>query len=178
MIRVIRTGARHSDAELADLLQGLFALELLHPSSELLLVSAWVSDVEILDNRDGSFSGLDPNLPTRKLRLREILCRLVERGTETFVVANADIHNSTFLRALTADCLAMGRADRLHTCVTEDLHVKGLVADTFHLHGSMNFTYNGVHVLGEEVALHLDPNLVERARIDYRELYFSEFDRR
>jgi hypothetical protein len=44
-----------------DLLQSLFAAELISPSRKLWLFFAWISDVEILDNLARQFAVLEPD---------------------------------------------------------------------------------------------------------------------
>jgi len=161
---------------LADLLRGLFVLELLEPSSSVYLVSAWVTNIEILDNRDGSYSGLDRDLPTRRIYLAEVLVALALRGSIVSVVTNEDPHNQTFLSELQLMARTRGCRDQVRVRTLPDLHTKGLATDSFHLFGSMNFTYNGINVNGEEVLLLTDANDVQRAQIDYHELYFKEAD--
>jgi hypothetical protein len=171
MDRTIRTDGRQSDGELSDLLQALFSIELMHPSAVVTLVSAWVSDVNVIDNRDGSFAGL--NLPTRQIRLPEVLGRLAESGANVFVACNEDVHNQLFAEILKEEARRRGCLERVHVRVTANLHIKGLATDSFHLAGSMNFTHNGINVLGEEVTLRLDFDEVERAQIEYHGLYFA-----
>lgn len=174
MKRVVRTSARHGARELADLLRGLLVLELLEPSSNVYLVSAWVTNVEVFDNRDGSFAGLDHDLPTRRIQLAEVLVALALRGSEVRVVTNEDPHNQTFLAELQLMARTRGCIERVRVRTLPDLHVKGLVTDSFHLSGSMNFTYNGINVNGEEVVLLTDADDVQRAQLDYEVRYFQE----
>jgi len=54
-----------------DLLQGLFAAELIHPSAKLWLFFAWITDIELLDNSARQFSALAPDWPATQIRLRK-----------------------------------------------------------------------------------------------------------
>ena len=69
--RSLRTSAFSSRDELADALQALFIGELLSPSTPLWIVTPWISDVVIVDNRAGRFAGLLPDMPTRMIRLAD-----------------------------------------------------------------------------------------------------------
>ncbi len=169
--RVIRKSARYCDAQVADLLQSIFAAELVSPSNVLWLVSAWVSDLPILDNRDASFSGYNSSWTSRQLRLSELLVAIADCGTNVVVVTNTDPHNEAFLQRLGLLATETGVRDLVTTTQMEDLHAKGLLGDQYHLHGSMNFTHNGVRVLAEEVVLELDPDHVQRAHLEYRDKY-------
>lgn len=169
--RVIRKTARYCDLQVTDLLQSLFAAELMSPSEVLWLVSAWVSDLPIIDNRDASFTDFDPSWTNRPLRLSEVLGSLAERGSRVVVVTNTDPHNEGFLHRLETLTAERGISDLISTDQQDDLHVKGLLGDEFHLHGSMNLTHNGVRVLAEEVVLELNTDHVQRAHLEYRDKY-------
>jgi hypothetical protein len=171
--RVVRTSARQGDRELADLIRGLFALELLSPSKLVYLVSAWITNVEVFDNRDASFNGLDRDLAPRRIFLAEVLIALALKGAIVRVVTNDDVHNVAFLQELRQLSKSRGCAGRVTICTVSDLHVKGLVTDSFHLSGSMNFTFNGINVNGEEVVLFTTPDDVQRAQIDYEQRYLN-----
>jgi hypothetical protein len=155
----------------ADLLQSLFTIELLSPSVVLWLVSAWVSDVPVLDNTAGEFAGIDPAWAARRVRLSEVLVSLASRHCQVVIATNKDPHNRLFLDRLTALALQAGVPDAVHVNQHADLHVKGLLGDDYHLHGSMNFTHNGIHVLAEELVLELSTDHVQRTRIDYAEWF-------
>ena len=49
-----------SNAEIRELLELLFTAELLLPSRCLWIISPWLSDLDLLDNRSDAFSSLDP----------------------------------------------------------------------------------------------------------------------
>jgi hypothetical protein len=165
--RVIRKSARYCDLQIADLLQSLCALEVASPGKMLWIVSAWVSDIPVIDNRDASFSDLDPLWGTRWIRLSEVLVAVASRGTEVVVVTNTEATNHGFLHRLHALASDVGVSDRIAISQREDLHAKGLLGDDFHLHGSMNFTHNGVRVLAEDVVLEVDSDHVHRAHLEY-----------
>lgn len=173
MKRVVRTSARQGNRELADLIRGLFALEMMSPGNLVYLVSAWVTNVEIFDNRDASFSALDRDLVPRRIFLVEVLISLALKGAKVRVVTNDDIHNVAFLQELRQQSKSRACAERVTIRTISDLHVKGLVTDSFHLSGSMNFTFNGINVNGEEVVLYTAPDDVQRAQIDYEQRYLD-----
>ena len=79
-IRSLRTTAFASRVELADALQCVFVSEILAPSTPLWIVTPWISDVPIIDNRSGRFAGLIPALPERWIRLGEIIEQQLIRG--------------------------------------------------------------------------------------------------
>jgi hypothetical protein len=169
--RVIRKSSRYCDLQAADLLQSLFTVEFISPSRVLWLVSAWVSDIPVLDNSAGGFVGIDPAWDTRQMRLSEVLVALAARGTHIVVAANTDQHNRTFIERLHSASQQVGVDDLVQVGQHRDLHAKGLLGDDYHLHGSMNFTHNGLRILTEELVLDLDPDHVQRTRLDYLEWF-------
>ena len=74
--------------EVRELLQAIFVGEMLAPSQCLWLVSPWISDIPVIDNRAGAFDALDSSWGPRALRLGEVITRSLQIGT-TVVVADA-----------------------------------------------------------------------------------------
>jgi len=58
--RVVKSRARSSSSQLADMIGTLFALELLAPSPEMYVVSPWMSDAPLLDSSFGRFRAFFP----------------------------------------------------------------------------------------------------------------------
>jgi hypothetical protein len=141
--------------EVRDLIQLLFACELISPSRCLWIVSPWITDLEVIDNRDGAFSALEPTWGARPIRLTEVLARLADQGTVIRVGmrpvskerANADVARK--LAALNERL----DPERVQVTEREELHTKGLLGDDYFLAGSMNFTRSGVEVWDERVEL-------------------------
>jgi hypothetical protein len=67
--RVIRRAADQSRAAVGDLLEAAFVAELISPGSRLLVVSPWITDFPILDNRAGRFTHLDTQWGASRIRL-------------------------------------------------------------------------------------------------------------
>lgn len=151
--------------EIADLLQGIFTAELIRPSTCLWIVSPWVSDIAVIDNRVGAFSGLDPTWGQRHLRLSEVLRALLRVGGEIRIATRPDRHNDWFFRTLQDDTRSDGTSGLVTWQFSDDLHTKGLLGDDYYLGGSMNLTYNGVQVLEETVTFETDPEAVARTRL-------------
>jgi hypothetical protein len=169
--RVIRKSSRYCDLEASDLLQSLFAVELVAPSSILWLISGWISDVPVLDNSAEGFMGVDPGWGPRQIRLSEVLITLATRRSQIVVVTNEDDSNWPFLERLRSGASSQGALKSLHVRQLGDLHEKGLLSDDYHLHGSMNFTHNGLRILAEQLILETESDHVYRTRIDYQQLY-------
>jgi hypothetical protein len=154
---------RSTSQEVADLIQSIFAAELVFPSDRLWIVSPWLSDIPVIDNRDNSFLHLEPSWGQTQIRLAEILLRLASLGTRVVVACRPVDHNRAFVQRMQeASERALGR---LRICQSENLHEKGILGDGYHLSGSMNFTYSGVAVNEEILHLITDPGHVSEKKV-------------
>ncbi len=143
--RHIRT--RFGSRQVGDLLQNVFAAELVVPSRCLWIVSPWISDIVVLDNQANAFTTIAREWPRARTRLVSVLAHLIRRGTGVVIATRPDEHNIEFLTRLEA---AIGKTDRLRIHRTHSLHEKGLLGDRYYLSGSMNLTHNGI-TFNEEV---------------------------
>jgi len=146
-----------------DLLQSLFAAELLRPSRRLWLIFGWVSDIEILDNRARQFSPFQPDWPANGIRLSSVLRALVERGSNVILIARDVEHNRSFTAHLISICA--GFENRMVVALKPEVHEKGVLGDDFLLSGSMNLTHNGVNTNDEHLTLRTDLSSVEEWRV-------------
>ena len=162
-----RSGSR---LQIRGLLDSLFTAELLSPSFKLFLVSAWVRDIQVLDNRSGSFRGLDPTWGRRTLRLSEVLGLLVERGTELVLAIRPEPGNEDFAERLLKR-LRSGDVSRVRVLKRSELHVKGLLGDGYAVTGSMNFTNSGVEHNEELLTYETDPERVAELRVEFDRAY-------
>lgn len=156
--RIIQRRSRSMSMQLTDCLQSLFALEFVHPSRTLYLISPWISNIVVLTSRYGNFRPLLPGMDNGSLRLAEALEILSDRGTRVRLICRpAQPETETFLRRLPGSI-----SYRYDT----HIHEKGLIGQHFYLRGSMNFTYHGIHLNGEHVELTTDPHEVSQARLE------------
>ena len=156
--RIIKSRARGSSIQLIDCLSSLLTLELFSPGEELYLISPWLSNVPLIDNRHGQFRAIagEYNKPT--LYLVDILRLLAERGTAVRVLylSPAKDMTSIFLQG-TQDI------EHIEHRGFRRLHEKGLITPHFYLRGSMNFTYSGINLNQESVELTTDEAAVWQA---------------
>ncbi len=167
--RTVRTAAFTSREELGDALQNLFIAELLHPSQPIWLVTPWISDISLIDNRSGSFAGIAPDLPQRKIRLAEILLLTLARGGQVVIACRPDPHNTAFVDQLTQAADTQGLHERLRWRYAEELHEKGILGRHAMLSGSMNLTYNGLRRLEESIVITRESDALARARHAYED---------
>jgi phosphatidylserine/phosphatidylglycerophosphate/cardiolipin synthase-like enzyme len=156
----------------SDLLQTLFTAELLSPSRCLWIVSPWISDVPILDNRTNAFSTIVWDWPRGRVPLSSVLVHLLRRGSTVRIAARPIEHNSEFLRHLRLACGAAG--ERLQIVETDTLHEKGILGDGFYLSGSMNITYNGLTFNDEALHLFTSPDTLAMKRHLYTQWWGGE----
>jgi len=171
--RTIRKDSVYCRTQIMDLLQSLFAAECIAPSRTIWLASAWISDIEVIDNTGLRFSGVTSRWESRKIRLTEVLVELALRGSEIIVVTNQDEHNEAFKQRLKNVGELHGVGHKIQIKRLAEHHTKALLGDNYYLDGSMNFTRNGVELNGETIRLELAQNLIAQTRIEFDNLYGS-----
>lgn len=169
--RQILRSSSASRNEIRELLQGLFARELLYPSRCLWLVSPWVRNIEVIDNRTASFRSLDPDLPPSGLLLTDVLRRLLDRGTQVVVATRPEAESLRFCELLRDAVAGQPSKNALVIHTRDILHAKGLVGDDFALTGSMNFTHSGVEIQTELVTLQRARSEVAQLRVSFHAEY-------
>lgn len=164
----------NSHQEIKDLLQTIFVLELLMPSKQIWLVSPWISDIPVLDNRANQFLTLEPRWARRLVTFSEVLAKLLEMGTRVIIATRPASHNETFLQSLREK--AFGCHQRLFINKQAILHSKGLLGDDYYLCGSMNFTFNGITVYEESLQFFTDPAIVAENRMQFMAHWGGDHD--
>jgi hypothetical protein len=170
---ILKTSATNRD-DIRDLLESLFAAELLNPGPEIWIVSPWVSDIPLLDNRAGAYSGLESSWPKRFITLAELLAQALKTNPATVIriVTRPDDTNIRFTERLRFLAELDGNSDRLRIDNQRpELHTKGIATHSFALIGSMNLTYNGLSVLEEAVDLNIDPARIAQFLITLKGYY-------
>ena len=150
-----------------ELLQIVFASELLAPSRCLWVVSPWLRDVPVLDNTTGSFLFLCPEFPQTEVRLSLVLRELLARGSELVIATRPDPGNRQVIDSLRG----IGRDDGVIFHERAELHAKGIVGDSYSLVGSMNLTFNGLDRLTEMLVFQTERASVEQLRLSFRREY-------
>lgn len=128
------------------------------------LVSPWISDFPLLDNRCGSWDALEPSWGCREIGFNEVLARAVNGGCTLRLVTRDDANNKGFISQLKSRL--NGEANFL-TQMSEPVHTKGLLSRSFFLKGSMNYTYSGTNRNDEHLILSNDPDLISEALIEF-----------
>jgi len=147
-----------------DVLQSLFALELLAPSNPLWIISPWISDVELIDNHGGRFSAIEPGWPNANIRLLSVLSAITDRGGSIVIITNHSKHNDDIERRIHALFDPQLRFIR-----DEHVHTKGIVGERFMVTGSMNLTHSGVYRNDEHLQYDTDPTRIHEWRVDLQQ---------
>jgi hypothetical protein len=169
MKRYIRSSST-SNKELKVLLANVFAAELNNPSRILWIASPWISDIPILDNRAQTFSGFGASWEAKEIHLAEVLLQLVRMGTHINIIVRPVTTNDTFRNRLNEMLKSENLSERAKVFLREDLHLKGIVGDSFVISGSMNVTNNGINVYEEGITIDIDPAVVSQWRVDLRNM--------
>ena len=164
-MRRITTRGSGANRRLADVLMTAFVADLISPSQSVWLLSPWISDIPVVDNRGGEILGLVPGAPIRHLTLCEMLRFMAGQGSRVTVVVRNERGNDSVAARLTEP--GSGSQSEVIVIRVENLHDKGFLTDHVYFEGSMNFTHYGQTVNEEGVSIHMDPDLLGRMRLDF-----------
>lgn len=152
----------YTGVRVEPLLAAVVLAELLSPSKELWLVSAWITDVDVVDNSTGAYDGVFGDTPPLSCRFSDALAQMCGNGARLNVVTKPDRHNDIFLRRLQAQAAP----DRLRVTRAVEIHEKTFCGDHWVLMGSMNFTVRGMTVNDEAVVYSVEEDAPALARLD------------
>ena len=69
-------------------MQNIFVAELLNPSKELWIVSPWISNIELIENRGGDFDIINPDWRGKIIKLEDILVHISLLSSKIFLITN------------------------------------------------------------------------------------------
>lgn len=151
-----------------ELLQLMLLGELVAPGGDRAwLVSPWISNFILLDNRAGGFGSVNPEWGSRQVRLVEVVTSLMSRGTPLGIATSLDEHNEDFITMLEEAADEAGVADRLLVVRRQHLHTKGVLLKRGLLTGSMNLTNNGLELNDEMVVYDTAAKTLAEARLNF-----------
>jgi hypothetical protein len=171
--QIVKTQGR-SSLEVKEALANLLVAELLDPSDRFYIVSAWISDIPLVDNSAGTFVALQPDWEERWIYLSELLIALMQRSTLVYLKTNEDPHNTAFTERLAARAHMADVSDRYELRRDPDTHSKGIVGKTFALRGSMNLTYRGLREREETVEIDVATETVATLRLEFADEWRRE----
>lgn len=156
--------------QLCDVLGAQLAMLILAPEP-LWLVSPWLSDFALLDNRAGQWGALTPGWEQGEIGFIEVLAQVVNSGCALRLVTRDDGRSLNFVERLQAKLSP--QAD-FRWLATAQVHTKGLLCGSFFLKGSMNFTWSGTHRNDEHLTLTCDRDILAEAQLEFDAHY--QFD--
>ncbi|MBF0239220.1 MAG: phosphatidylserine/phosphatidylglycerophosphate/cardiolipin synthase family protein [SAR324 cluster bacterium] len=165
---------------LRELLETMFVSELLkvgiseNGNAEIWLVSPWISNVVLVDNRTGNFDTLNPEWGRTEIRLSDILVTLMDRGTTVIIVTLNVESNQSFLVKLNELVQEYTLDSHLKLILREKLHTKGILLTRCLLLGSMNLTHNGININDEFIEYIIDQEAIASTKLEFQQIYEEE----
>ncbi len=163
---------RANTGHVTDLLQSIFLAELLSPSEEIWIMSPWISDISVIDNRDNQFTYLYPFWEGIRVKLSVVLYHLLLKGASVYLVTRPVDHNIAFLSNLEKQL--GGKVYPFHIRQVEEFHEKGILGNDYYLSGSMNLTYYGITLNEEVLHFFTDPEIIAGKKLVVRERWGDE----
>ncbi|MCS0674472.1 phospholipase D-like domain-containing protein DpdK [Cytobacillus firmus] len=139
--RIIRSfGGSHV---LRDYLVSLFVAEAMNPSKELYLISPFLSNSPLIENKHNQYTDVFPLIKSKTIYLSDILTTFAWKGMSVRIICdNEREETKPLIHAL---------RDHVEFRKLEQNHDKGLVTSNVYIHGSMNFTYSGIYLNKESL---------------------------
>jgi phosphatidylserine/phosphatidylglycerophosphate/cardiolipin synthase-like enzyme len=168
VIRTIRTTGQGRSQAVADAIEAVLVSEVLAPSAAFWLVSPWLSDLLVIDNADGRFTGLT-TLPRRHISLIEAL-QLISAppGAAISVVTREEPTNAAVLAKLRR---LQDEGTPIRLVIDHKVHDKAMLTDRVLLSGSMNFTIGGTEHNTESLTITADSGQVGATHVQFADLY-------
>ena len=154
-------------ATIKELLQTMFVGEMLLTGSDVWIVSPWISNIVLIDNRTGNFDNLNPEWNRREIRLIDVLIALMVRGSRVIIVTRDLDSNSNFLNGIKDLADSNYLESQLTIKIRNELHTKGILLSKSLLMGSMNITYNGLEMNDEWIQFSIDPPDIADTRLQF-----------
>lgn len=163
----------HTQWEIKDLLQSIFMSELISPSKCIWIVSPWISDIQIIDNRSNQCTTIEPDWARKQVLLTDVITKLADLGTVIRIATRRDQHNDRFLSEIQRKSHEFEK--RIYFYENTVLHEKGILGDHYYLSGSMNLTQNGITFSEESLQYITDTSMVSENRISFASRWGDEY---
>jgi phosphatidylserine/phosphatidylglycerophosphate/cardiolipin synthase-like enzyme len=154
-------------ATIRELLQTMFVGELLLAGEKIWIVSPWVSNVVLIDNRTGNFDSLNPEWGRQEIRLVDVLIALMARGSHVVIVTRDLETNIGFINGLRHMSEQHALEAQMTIKMNDSLHTKGILLSNSLLMGSMNLTYNGIEMNDEWIQFSIDSEDIAKTRLEF-----------
>jgi len=170
--RQIMTKTFAGKRQIKEVISSMLISEIMNPK-EIWLVSAWVSNFDLLDNRAGAWDILNHSWGHRVIPFFEVLESVVSSGCKVNVVIKDHETNCSALNHLRN---ALSSYHNFQILLTDDLHTKGLLTNDAFLSGSMNFTYSGTNRNDEMMTFERSDSVVANTFLHFSSSYPLEIN--
>ena len=172
---VFKRNINHSFA-LKKILQSLFVTELIKPSKCVWLISPWISNLNVIDNRSGGFIDLNPDWPNTEISMAQIVRYLLQRDTTIVIATRIDEYSKDFIDIVKKIACEENLENNLKIKKDINLHTKGILTDSFCLLGSMNLTFSGININDEQITIDNDETLINKIKLEWHNAYGGVLD--
>jgi hypothetical protein len=146
---------------LRDYLASLFVSEAINPSKELYLISPFLSNSPLLENKNNQYTDVFPLIKSKTIYLSDILSTLAWKGMKVRIICDDEREETKpFMQTL---------YNKVEFRKLEQNHDKGLVTSNIYVHGSMNFTYSGIYLNKESIRSTNKVSDINEALISFRQ---------
>ena len=156
---------------LKELLQNIFVAEFIKPSKKIWIVSPWISEFTLIDNKSGNFDIINPDWRGREILFSDIIIHLLYGGSKVSIIYRPDIRSDVFVSMLKEKAKENNVFENLTIIQRELKHNKGILTDHGSLSGSMNFTYTGVEISEDLIQYDIDISRVDKDKLEFEEDY-------
>jgi len=160
---ILRTHNR-SNASVRELLSWVFAAELMTPSPEIWIAVAWISDIQIFDSTDKSYSALISRDSSNRINLSDFVVEVARRGSKVNIVTRPDPSNLNFIDSVRRKSDRSEFQENILMHISEQIHQKNVVGRDWVIDGSMNLTANGLDNNVESLILFVDQKKASETR--------------
>lgn len=166
-MRQIFLSQRSGQRQCQEVLTGVLMSGLIHPH-EMWIVSPWLSDFEVVDNRLYAWQHLVPTWPPQWIGFVQVVAQLIQSQNQLFIVSRNNETSRKFVQQL-HDALPKGAS--YHLKYSEDLHTKGIVTEQVLVSGSLNLTFSGTNRNDELIHVFNDPQMIRGALAEFEHQY-------
>ncbi len=173
MMPTIRKRRGRSKSDVRYALENLFIAETLEASPELWMVSPWISDVPLIDNRGRRFAHLGI-VGDRWLKISDILLYIARKFETRITVVISDHEWSKEFRLIILRSFKENKLEQSLNLVIKshlELHEKTITTKDWQVGGSMNFTKQGIELRDEVVTIDTDSERIAASIIDLRQRF-------
>jgi len=156
---------------LKELLQNIFIAEFMNPSKRVWIVSPWISEFTLIDNKSGNFDIINPDWRGREILFSDVIIHLLYGGSKVSIIYRPDVRSEIFISMIKEKAKENNVFKNLTIVQRELTHNKGILTDHGSLEGSMNFTYTGVEISEDRIRYDIDSKVIAQHKLQFENVY-------